>query len=72
MITVVDAARLHAGDAAAPAVEVAHQVAGVVARRVDLDVHDRLEQRRLGAFDMPSLNASQPAVLNDSSFESTS
>ena len=40
------AARVHAGDAAAPAVEVAHQVAGEVRRRVHLDVHDRLEQRR--------------------------
>ena len=40
------AARVHAADAAAPAVQIAHQVAGVVARRVDLDVHDRLEQRR--------------------------
>ena len=45
-MTVDGAARVHAADAAAPAVQVAHQVAGVVARRVDLDVHDRLEQRR--------------------------
>ena len=43
------AARVHAADAAAAAVEIAHQVAGEVARRVDLDVHDRLEQRRAGA-----------------------
>ncbi|MNC91658.1 hypothetical protein D3C83_79590 [compost metagenome] len=43
------AARVHAGDAAAPAVEIAHQVTGEVARRVDLDLHDRLEDRRPGA-----------------------
>ena len=40
------AARVHPPDPAAPAVQVAHQVPGVVAGRVDLDVHDRLEQRR--------------------------
>ena len=40
------AARVHAGDAAASAVQIAHQVAGEVARRVDLDLHDRLEDRR--------------------------
>ena len=45
-MTVDGAARVHAGDAPAPAVEIAHQVAGEVRRRVDLDVHDRLEQRR--------------------------
>ena len=43
------AARVHAGDAAAPAVEIAHQVAGEVAGRVDLDLHHRLEDRRPGA-----------------------
>ena len=39
------AARLHAADLAAATVEVTHQVAGVVAGRVHLDVHDGLEQR---------------------------
>ncbi len=48
-MTVDGAARVHAADAAAPAVQIAHQVAGVVARRVDLDVHHRLEQRRARA-----------------------
>ena len=43
------AARVHAADAAAAAVEIAHQVAGEVRRRVDLDVHDRLEDRRARA-----------------------
>ena len=43
------AAAVHAGDAPAPAVEVAHQVAGELGGRVDLDVHHRLEDRGPGA-----------------------
>ena len=42
-------ARVHAGDPAAPAVEVAHQVAGEVARRIHLDLHDRFEDGGAGA-----------------------
>ena len=41
----VVAARFTAGNAAAAGAEVAHQVAGVLIRRVDFDVHDRLEER---------------------------
>ena len=44
-----DAARLHSRDPTAPAVQVTHQIAGELRRRVDLDVHDRLEQRWLCA-----------------------
>ena len=65
------AARVHAGDAAAAAVEIAHQVAGEIARRVHLDVHDRLEQRRPRARHRV-LEGQRAAILNDSSFESTS
>src|ERR1039458_2907401 len=38
----------HAGDAAAAAVEVAHQVAGVLDGGLDLNVHDGFEQGRFG------------------------
>ena len=71
-MTVDRAARVHAADAAAAAVQIAHQVAGEVARRVDLDVHDRLEDASAARASCASLNASEPAILNDSSFESTS
>ena len=40
------AARVHAADPAAAAVEIAHQIAGEIGRGIDLDVHDRLENRR--------------------------
>ena len=43
------AACVHAADAPAPAVQIAHQVAGEVRRRVDVDVHHRLEDGRAGA-----------------------
>jgi hypothetical protein len=38
----------HALDHAAAAVQVAHHVAHVLFGRDDLDLHDRLEQHRLG------------------------
>ena len=41
---------LHARDAAAAAVHVAHQVARELHRRLHLDFHDRLQQRRLGVL----------------------
>ena len=48
-----------------------HEVAGEVARRVDLDLHDRLEDRGCLARVIASLKANVPAILKDSSFEST-
>jgi hypothetical protein len=46
-MTVSSSAAVHALDLAAPRREVAHQVSHVLVGRGDLDVHDRLEQRRL-------------------------
>ena len=43
-------ARFATGNAAAPRAEVAHQVAGVLIRRIDFHVHDGLEQRRPRLF----------------------
>ncbi len=40
---------IHAADAAAAAVEIAHQIAGVFYRSLHLDVHDRLQQRGLAS-----------------------
>ena len=56
---------------AAAAVEVAEQVALVFVGRGHFDFHDRFEQDR-AAFLTASLNAKMPAILNASSFESTS
>ena len=39
-------AGVHAGNPAAAAVEIAHQIPGEVRRRVHFDVHDRFEDRR--------------------------
>ena len=44
------AARIHALYAAAPRIEIAHDIAAAFLGRVDLDVHDWLEQRRLHLF----------------------
>src|SRR5258707_6096080 len=40
--------QIAAGDAAAPAAQVAHQVARILVRRIDFDVHHWLEQHRPG------------------------
>ena len=44
------AAGLHAGDAAAAGIEIAHDVARDLLRAKDLDVHYRFEERGLDAF----------------------
>ena len=43
--------RIHSLDAPAPAVEVAHDVARVVLRHGDFNVHDGLDQAGFGLFD---------------------
>ena len=57
------AAHFAARDAPAPRAQIAHQVARVLIRRINLNMHHRLEQRGLACF-IASLNASEPAILN--------